>query len=37
MDVTPVFRSEVETAIKQPRETREYFTKYEYGHRIIGI
>jgi DNA-directed RNA polymerase subunit K/omega len=30
MDVKPIFRNEVVDAIKQPRITREYFTKYEY-------
>lgn len=29
-EVKPVFRSEVIEAIKQPRITREFFTKYEY-------
>lgn len=29
-EVKPVFRNEVMEAIKQPRITREYFTKYEY-------
>lgn len=29
-EVMPVFRKEVAEAIKQPRITREYFTKYEY-------
>ena len=29
-EVQPVFRNEVMDAIKQPRITREYFTKYEY-------
>lgn len=29
-EVNPVFRTEVMDAIKQPRITREYFTKYEY-------
>jgi DNA-directed RNA polymerase I, II, and III subunit RPABC2 len=28
--VKPIFRTEVADAIKQPRVTREYFTKYEY-------
>jgi len=29
-EVVPVFRNEVAENIKQPRITREYFTKYEY-------
>ena len=29
-EVKPVFRSEVVEGVKQPRVTREYFTKYEY-------
>lgn len=29
-EVKPVARAEVVEAIKQPRVTREYFTKYEY-------
>ncbi len=29
-EVKPVFRGEVIEAVKQPRITREYFTKYEY-------
>lgn len=29
-EVKPVFRKEVAEAVKQPRITREYFTKYEY-------
>lgn len=29
-EVMPVFRKEVAESIKQPRITREYFTKYEY-------
>lgn len=28
--VNPVFRSEVADVVKQPRTTREYFTKYEF-------
>jgi len=28
--VNPVFRSEVADVVKQPRITREYFTKYEF-------
>ena len=28
--VKPIFRDEVVDSIKQPRVTREYFTKYEY-------
>lgn len=30
MDVKPIFRAEVVESIKQPRITREYFTRYEY-------
>ena len=33
-EVKPVFRKEVAEAIKQPRITREYFTKYEYTSLI---
>jgi DNA-directed RNA polymerase I, II, and III subunit RPABC2 len=29
-EVKPVFRKEVAENVKQPRITREYFTKYEY-------
>lgn len=29
-EVKPIFRGEVADAIKQPRVTRGYFTKYEY-------
>lgn len=29
-EVKPVFRKEVAEAVKQPRITREYFTKYEF-------
>jgi DNA-directed RNA polymerase I, II, and III subunit RPABC2 len=29
-EVKPIFRPEVTDAVKQPRITREYFTKYEY-------
>jgi DNA-directed RNA polymerase subunit K/omega len=29
-EVKPVFRNEVVDTIKEPRTTREYFTKYEY-------
>ena len=29
-EVKPIFRNEVMDASKQPRITREYFTKYEY-------
>lgn len=29
-EVKPVFRSEIAQAIKEPRVTREFFTKYEY-------
>ena len=29
-EVKPIFRNEVIEAVKQPRITREYFTKYEY-------
>lgn len=29
-EVKPVFRSEVAESVKQPRVTREYFTKYEF-------
>lgn len=29
-EVVPVFRNELAENIKQPRITREYFTKYEY-------
>lgn len=29
-EVVPVFRNEVAETNKQPRITREYFTKYEY-------
>ena len=29
-EVKPIFRTEVAEAVKQPRITREYFTKYEY-------
>ena len=29
-EVKPIFRPEVADAVKQPRITREYFTKYEY-------
>jgi DNA-directed RNA polymerase I, II, and III subunit RPABC2 len=29
-EVKPIFRNEVIEAVKQPRVTREFFTKYEY-------
>ena len=29
-EVKPVFRTQVMDALKEPRKTREYFTKYEY-------
>ena len=29
-EVKPIFRNEVIEAIKQPRRTQPYFTKYEY-------
>jgi hypothetical protein len=29
-EVKPVFRTQVTDALKEPRKTREYFTKYEY-------
>jgi DNA-directed RNA polymerase subunit K/omega len=29
-EVKPVFRSEVVEALKKPRTTREFYTKYEY-------
>lgn len=29
-EVKPIFRNEVVEAIKQPRVTREFFTKYEH-------
>ncbi len=29
-EVKPIFRNEVIDTVKQPRITREYFTKYEY-------
>ena len=29
-EVKPIFRNEVIESVKQPRITREYFTKYEY-------
>ena len=29
-EVKPIFRTDVVEAIKRPRITREYFTKYEY-------
>ena len=29
-EVKPIFRAEVSESVKQPRVTREYFTKYEY-------
>jgi DNA-directed RNA polymerase subunit K/omega len=29
-EVKPIFRSEVVEAIKKPRTTREFYTKYEY-------
>lgn len=29
-EVKPISRAEIVEAIKQPRTTREYFTKYEY-------
>ncbi len=29
-EVKPVFRAEVVEAVKQPRVTREFYTKYEY-------
>lgn len=29
-EVKPVFRTEVTEAIKEPRITREFYTKYEY-------
>lgn len=29
-EVKPVFRAEVTEAVKQPRVTREFYTKYEY-------
>lgn len=29
-EVKPVFRTEVAEGVKEPRTTREYFTKYEY-------
>jgi DNA-directed RNA polymerase I, II, and III subunit RPABC2 len=30
-EVKPIFRNEVIESVKQPRITREYFTKYEYA------
>jgi DNA-directed RNA polymerase I, II, and III subunit RPABC2 len=33
-EVKPVFRTEVAENVKQPRITREYFTKYEYTSLI---
>jgi DNA-directed RNA polymerases I, II, and III subunit RPABC2 len=30
-EVKPIFRAEVTEAVKQPRITREYYTKYEYN------
>ena len=29
-EVTPIFRSDVTEALKKPRVTREFYTKYEY-------
>jgi DNA-directed RNA polymerase I, II, and III subunit RPABC2 len=29
-EVKPIFRTDVAEAVKQPRVTREFFTKYEY-------
>jgi DNA-directed RNA polymerase I, II, and III subunit RPABC2 len=29
-EVQPVFRKEVADAVKQPRRTREFYTKYEF-------
>jgi DNA-directed RNA polymerase I, II, and III subunit RPABC2 len=29
-EVKPIFRQEVTEAVKQPRITREFYTKYEY-------
>ena len=29
-EVKPIFRQEVVEAVKQPRVTREFYTKYEY-------
>jgi DNA-directed RNA polymerase subunit K/omega len=29
-EVKPIFRKEVADNVKEPRTTREYFTKYEY-------
>jgi DNA-directed RNA polymerase I, II, and III subunit RPABC2 len=29
-EVKPIFRTEVVEAVKQPRVTREFYTKYEY-------
>jgi DNA-directed RNA polymerase I, II, and III subunit RPABC2 len=29
-EVKPIFRAEVVEAVKQPRVTREFYTKYEY-------
>ena len=29
-EVTPIFRSDVTEAVKKPRVTREFYTKYEY-------
>lgn len=36
MDVKPIFRNEVVDTIKQPRITREYFTKYEQT-ALLGV
>jgi DNA-directed RNA polymerase subunit K/omega len=33
-EVKPIFRKEVIEAVKHPRETRPYFTKYEYVHLL---
>jgi DNA-directed RNA polymerase I, II, and III subunit RPABC2 len=35
-EVTPVFRKEVADALKQPRKTREFYTKYEWTY-LVGV
>lgn len=35
-EVKPIFRNEVTEAVKQPRVTREFYTKYEWV-RLLGV
>jgi DNA-directed RNA polymerases I, II, and III subunit RPABC2 len=35
-EVAPVFRTEVTDSLKQPRKTREFYTKYEWTY-LMGV